>query len=261
MSKLCLVLFTVLSLNVFAVDRPLDIFKYMDAGDYQKVLSMIHEGVDVNIRNPIDYNNTLLIEASYRYRTGDNVVLSFTDELLALKADPNPKNNFGTNAMIFAVKLHPDTRMLEKFVAHNGDLFDRFYIGETLLHGVIENDNAGAIDILKYLLMKGLNVDGLNDSDVTPLMKATASNCRQYEGCGFKSDVIRELVRRGADLSLKDKYFDFDALKFAIDNTNDVYVTDYDDIEFLLQNGAVVDQIAITLTERSELRDLLRRYL
>lgn len=254
--------FFLFSAILISSETPLDIFEYIQTENWDKVIEMIEDGIDVNIKNPKFFNDTPLISISFKYEKPSNRILEVVQMLLNRGARVNEKNIFGTNAVTLSAMLHKDSKMFLMLDNFGANLKDSFYDSEEgLLHIAITNKNKGVIDIFNHLLNIGLNIDHQNKAGITPIMLAMDENCDKHAGCGLKSDLIHALVDGGANLNLEDKYFGFTALKFGIDKTNDSYNESFPDILYLLDHGANVDQEAIDMADDYELKTLLKKYL
>ncbi|OFZ48726.1 MAG: hypothetical protein A2381_05245 [Bdellovibrionales bacterium RIFOXYB1_FULL_37_110] len=250
----------ILSENLFSAGR--DIFMYIDNNDYENVIREIESMNDVNITDHESFNNTPLMEVAFKLENEDSRYQSIALMLLKKGANPNYRNAFGTDALHYAVKLHSTDTFLANCHQYGADLETRYYLNqETLLHSVMENNHYQAFAIIKYLINHTKLVNVPTKRGLTPLMLAMMNNCRPYEGCGFKREQIRDLVNGGALVEVEDFFYHYTALEFGVESMNETYVDDFQDLAFLIDHGAVVDQDALALAHRPGLIEFLKRYL
>jgi len=258
---LFLILLTIiLSENLFSAGR--DIFTYIDNDDYENIIREIENMNDVNITNHESFNNTPLMEVAFKLENEDSQYQSIALRLLQKGANPNYRNVFGTDALHYAVKLHTTDTFLANCHKYGADLEQKYYINEeTLLHSSMENGHYQAPVVIKYLVKHTKLVNVPTKRGLTPLMLAMMNNCRPYEGCGFKREQIKDLVNGGALVEVEDAFYHHTALEFGVESMNETYIDDFQDLAFLIDHGAVVDQDALALAHRPGLLEFLKRYV
>ncbi len=258
------ILFTLLALfsseNLFSAGK--DIFKYIEDNDFANIVREIENLSDVNITNHESFNSTPLMEVAFKLENENSKYQEIALMLLKKGANINYRNAFGSDALLYAVKLHTTDTFLKNCQKYGANLEIPYNVNkETLLHAAMENNHYLAPVITKYLLKNTKLVNARTQSGFTPLMLAMMSNCKHYEGCGFRREQIVDLVNSGALVDTEDYYYKLSALEFGIDSMNQTYVDDYQDLKFLIEHGAIVDQDAVDLAETPRLKEFLRSYL
>jgi len=250
----------ILSENLFSAGR--DIFTYIDNDDYGNIIREIENMNDVNITNHESFNNTPLMEVAFKLENEDSKYQSIALMLLQKGANPNYRNVFGTDALHYAVKLHTTDTFLANCHQYGADLELKYYNNdESLLHAAMENGHYLAPVITRYLINHTKLVNSQTEHGLTPLMLAMMNNCNQYQGCGFRREQIKDLVNGGAIVDMEDSFYHHTALEFGVESMNQAYLDDFQDLAFLIDHGAVVDQDALTLADRPGLIEFLKKYM
>ena len=125
----------------------------------------------------------------------------------------------------------------------------------------MENGHYLAPAITLYLVNHTKLVNAQTEHGLTPLMLAMMNNCNQYEGCGFRREQMKYLVNGGALVDMEDSFYIHTALEFGVESMNQAYIDDFQDLQFLIDHGAVVDQDALTLADRPGLIEFLKRHM
>ena len=101
----------------------------------------------------------------------------------------------GKPLIFIAATLNPDVEVLKYLIEQGADVNAKDDDGKTPLHYVAELPDS-SIDILKCLIEKGANVNAKDKDDVTPLHAATLV---------FSSNIqiLKYLIEKGADVNAK----------------------------------------------------------
>ncbi len=156
-----------------------DLLKASQSGDVRTVRDLVSRGMSPDSTDP--GGNSLLILAA---REGK---LEVVRELLSLKARPQARNAYGETALMLAsLKGHlPIVRLLIERGAEVNQP------GWSALHYCATEDR---VDVCKYLLQKGANIDALSLNGTTPLMMAVR---------GGNIETARLLLWEVADAKIK----------------------------------------------------------
>ena len=187
--------------------------------------SLLRLGADVKA---VDYNNNNALLFASAYNENYQII----PQLLQMGFSLDDKNNLGENALIVATRnKNPEIlRVLmlccggalnknkEKDYFNSADIY-----GNTLLMHAIKNNN---IEIIKYLIDKGADVNGKTLENNTVLMLA-ASNITD-------PNIIELLINSGADVNAVDNY-GFDPINYAAIKNNNP-----DIIKLLINKGSNV---------------------
>lgn len=135
-------------------------------------------------------------------------------------------DNDGYTALHKAVCTNKGTNVIELLCKNGSDVFSETNEKETLLHVAIQNNLN--TEVIEYLLrMKYFrDVNGCDSLGFTPLLSAL--RCSNL-------DIVKLLIKYGADYKVKAKEFEFTALICSADNSN------LDVIEYVLENKLYED--------------------
>jgi len=156
--------------------------------------------------------------------------------LLAEGADVNPKHNAGTTPIELAAAAGR-LDMVKLLFKHDADLMDKS--GRCALASAVDGGN---LEVLKFMLENGANVNGLYKNGQTALHHAAKQ---------ARPEFVKLLLEYGADVTIKDNtYGKFTPLFAAVENS--VYHNlkpqytksrDVETVRLLLKAGADVDTI------------------
>jgi ankyrin repeat protein len=105
-------------------------------------------------------------------------------------------------ALYFVGWPHYDTRMADLLIQHGADIEGWYDVTDNKSH-YYAFTSLGGTDGVLYLLNKGLNVNLKNENGISLLMYCVVSTA--IEGRVTHSELIQELVNRGADVNIKAK--------------------------------------------------------
>ena len=111
---------------------------------------------------------------------------------------------------LFNAVENDDLSVLKVFKSHEFDLLQANSEGRTALHVAAES---GSVSTLSYLIQQGALIDVADINGLTPLMVAVRSGSNLNGG---NSEVIKQLLEKGADAQKKDELNKF-ALIHALD--------------------------------------------
>ena len=100
-----------------------------------------------------------------------------------------------------------------------------------LLCALKDNSN---LEVLKYLISKGANGSGEDESGKTPLHYAVCMNSKVE--VNFNLEVIKYLISKGADVNAKDDIYGQTPLHYVAENSN----IDIEVMKYLVSHGANV---------------------
>lgn len=183
-------------------------------GDLALVRSSLAHGANVNARDAKGAT-ALMYAALY----GD---VEFVNLLLEKGADPNLSNDLGSNALMWAAG---DLGKVRALIAHGANIDARSNYGYTALS--VAAASPGNLPTVLLLLDKGADPKAVDKDGVGPLWLACARG---------DSEIVRELLRRGADPNEKHLKLTETALMWASKMNRPRSV------EALLKAGADVNQ-------------------
>lgn len=161
-------------------------------------------------------------------------------------------NAYGIDSLsVFDIASIGDLHVLKTRISENPSMFhatDRYRKNKSLLHYAAE---ANELEIAKYLVESGIEVDVLDDDGETPLFSAAASG---------EADVLRYLLSKGANPNAKGSRWSHTPLHRASASDN------IEGARILIQYGADInaretecDETPLRLVESNEMGQLLMR--
>lgn len=170
------------------------LIKAVDAGDLAKTRELLSQGANPNTRDPDPARGWPVLVPSLEHP-------DILDLLLEKGADPNLRTSGGLSPLSFAVGVATETgpEPVKRLVAAGARLDARGPNGETILHCAADG---GSIEIMKFLLEKGLDVNAKDDRGMTPLIHATIAS--PFPGDRAPTEIVRFLIAHGADVDAKD---------------------------------------------------------
>ncbi|MDR1385312.1 MAG: ankyrin repeat domain-containing protein [Planctomycetaceae bacterium] len=136
-----------------------------------------------------------------------------------------PENHW--TPLYFAAAHNSNVDVLKYLVEKGANVNIKTDSGETPLH-VAASTNSN-VDVLKYLIEKGADVNAKDMMGWTPLHFAAAHNSNV--------DILKYLVEKGADINAKNKYNDETPLTWAVRRGN----SNVDVLKYLVEKGADVN--------------------
>ncbi|MCO5297063.1 MAG: ankyrin repeat domain-containing protein [Fimbriimonadaceae bacterium] len=168
--------------------------KAVGEGDLAKTRELLSQGANPNARDPNPARGFSVLISSLEH-------LDILDVLLAHGADPNLKDANGLSPLSYAVGLASETgpEPFKRLVAAGARLDERGQSGETILHYAA---NGGDLEIVKFLVNQGLDVNAKDNRGMTPLMHSVFSSGLPKDKAPI--EIVRLLIDLGADLDAKD---------------------------------------------------------
>lgn len=197
-------------------NKPIDLFQLAKTGAPKELEKALTSGIDVNIRDKFGYTPLLRAITKNRF---DNVKF-----LVLNGADIHLKENLGFDALNTAIYSRSNNFELIKFLFEKGaDINTKTKrSGNTPLHHASE---LGRIDVLKWLMAQGVDVNLMNNYTETPLHKAAdQGHVNILKLLLHKGAKINEQTRRGitpldnAIFRKRNKAIEFLKSKGAIEN-------------------------------------------
>lgn len=138
----------------------------------------------------------------------------------------NEKDNDGYTALHNAVRTNEGTNVIELLCKNGSDVFSETNEKETLLNVAVKHNLS--TEVIEYLLrMKYFrDINGCDSLGYTPLLSALLIR---------NLDIVKLLIKYGADYKVKSKEFEFTALICSAGNSN------LDVIEYVLENKLYED--------------------
>lgn len=171
------------------IDMEQAFIKLAEAGDTEKMLELLHNGVDVNVTD--SQGRTAVMAATQNHQT--ETVKSLIDQ----GADVDIRNHNEDNVLLYAsaeglldivklaIEAGADTRLTNKF-------------GGT---GLIPAADRGHVDVVEELLKHSdVDVDHINNLDWTALLEAIILG----DGGEDHTKIVQLLVAGGADVNISD---------------------------------------------------------
>jgi ankyrin repeat protein len=165
-----------------------ELIKAAKRGDEPKLLSLIQMGANINRAD--EYGETALIYAA------QGTSVEIVSKLLEHGADVNWKGERRWTPLIYAVSRNwtdgkNRTEIAKKLIENGADIDAYDTRGESVFHFAVRSRN---IDIINYLIEKGVRMNVLTHGNSTPLMDAVS-----YPN---NLEVVKVLVDAGADLNV-----------------------------------------------------------
>lgn len=149
---------------------------------------LVKRGLDYNERGT--HQRSLLHAAAY---WGDEQMVKY---LLSLKLDPNCRTNIQATPLHYAVNNLKGLSIVRTLVENGADVQAKNLDDETALHSFVRYSNARVsdVEIIKYLVKRGLRVDDKDKAGNTPLHYVS-----------YDKKIKKCLVDLGADISARNK--------------------------------------------------------
>ena len=216
------------------------LFYALYQGNYKLIDLLIKYGADVNFKFDI-FDETLLI---YFIKNIDDIIKrgNLTDDdveqiirvLIKNGLNVNKKETLrGNSALKFAV-MKLDLRSIKLLVKYGADVNDKNYNNLTAMHELFftkeiqtgrEKSSGKHLEILKFLIKSGANVNAFDKSKSTPIFYA-----------GSYPEAVDLLIKNGAKINLKN-YEGTSPLMNACSSYNGL-----ESVKLLLKNGANINE-------------------
>ena len=167
----------------------MDFVNAAELGDTDRVLTMLEQGIDINVTD--DRGRTAILAATYGNKP-DTV-----EALIQKGADLNLRDQRSDNALLYAgAEGRPEIVKLMVEAGADTTLTNRF--GGTAL---IPAADRGHVQIVEYLLKHSdVDIDHINNLGWTALLEAVNLG----DGGERHTQIVRLLVEHGADVNLAD---------------------------------------------------------
>jgi ankyrin repeat protein len=235
----------------------------MDNAVYDKNLKLIEEylasGVDINSKNKNE-DTALSIATELNY--SDVIIF-----LLEKGSDPNTENKIGRTPLFFAI-LNKNIKIIKKLIKYKSN------INHISTKRGYHNANfqtacaVGDVNIVKYLIKKGANINFVDSINCTPLYHASIKN---------NIEVVKVLLENGVEIdnmsvteSSRLGYCDIVKLLLerGYDIKNDIFSLEhatYDGhmniVKLLLQYGVNVENNALEIASYNGYLDIVKELL
>ena len=147
----------------------------------------------------------------------------------------NAEDGFGKTSLYYAVgNEHESALEIVRFLLEKGaDINQKsIYDRETPLHRAVENEHESALGIVHLLLEKGADINTVDNTGKTPLHLAVGN---KHESA---IKIVRFLLEKGADINTKDMDRKT-PLQLAVNNNNNKSIPET--IRLLLEKGADIN--------------------
>ena len=160
----------------------MDIFEAIKNEDNQRVIQLLDEGVDVDIR--FENGSTPLMFAA------QNGNLEIVKLLLERGANVNAKNEIGSTVLMFADQSN-NLEIIQLLLGKGANINAEDNNGLNALHYAARYSNS--LEIVKLLLESGVNVNAKSKKGNTPLMLAGRNENENY------LNIVKLLLDNGAN--------------------------------------------------------------
>jgi len=169
--------------------------KAVHSGDLAQTRELLSQGANPNARDPDPARGFSVLISSLEH-------LEILNLLLDHGADPNMSDGNGLSPLSYAVDLATLTgpEPFKRLVAAGARLDERGPRGETTLHYAA---NGGDLEVVKFLLEQGMDVNAKDDRGMSPLMHSVFSSGLPKDKAPI--EVVRFLIAHGADIDAKDR--------------------------------------------------------
>ena len=217
-SQVALVLDTQPSLlNDKDSERQLPIHRAARAGKDDAVSVLLQRGADVESAD--DQGNTALMYAAcYNQKQAARILLQNGAKIRAV-------NKQGWAPIHFATSFCDQPTMAEVLLEEGASIEEKTSVGDTPLHRACFN---GKVEVVKYLISRGAEIDSHCDGEITPMLKAVRWQ---------HFSTVEVMIEAGCDLRTKSKDAGLTPLLCAATWTNNTALVD-----LLLRRGASIEE-------------------
>jgi len=221
----------------------------MDKSPYQTLLEEINNEPDDDELDNEEFDerhNRRLIFAS------KNGYLDIVKLIIYLGADVNATDNNNNITALMEASENGHLETVQFLITNGADVnaTDKYKVT-----ALMESAANGHADIVKLLIENKANVNNINCLGNTALIKTTQNSIMDKE---IQLDIVKQLIKAGADVNIQDKYNKWTALMDAAS------INQLEIVQELLQAGADVniknksDDTALIIAELNEFDDMVK---
>jgi ankyrin repeat protein len=183
---------------------------------YKKIISYINENdilsldklllsIDVDEEKPYFLLEFAMREAISRRK------YDILEHLIEIGGNVNARVYFGTTPLAYFAKRNNFEMVKKMIINYGADVNGISVWGNSALMFAVWNEN---IDMINFLIEKGINVNLANKRKLTPLMAATIKE---------NISIVKILLNNGADVNMTD-IGNYNALRYAIERNNETLI-------------------------------------
>jgi ankyrin repeat protein len=182
---------------------------------YKKIISYINEN-DIPSLDKLflsidgDEEKPYLLEFAMREAISRRKY-DILEHLIEIGGNVNARVYFGTTPLAYFAKRNNFEMVKKMIINYGADVNGISVWGNSALMFAVWNEN---IDMINFLIERGINVNLANKRKLTPLMAATIKE---------NISIVKILLNNGADINMTD-IGNYNALRYAIERNNETLI-------------------------------------